>query len=133
MQRVRYSRQWRRILEWSSEAGKLYRKSCVIALCPIRIRASIAMVSTDNCSHNGTKLFDAVYAYANAWLENGLVDKKFVDYVTNPEKVSFPWSMIDKITHRPDASVEELLAKDGLEELEPVVTSKNTHLYLHLL
>lgn len=87
----------------------------------------IAMVSTDNCSHNGTKLFDAVYAYANAWLENGLVDKKFVDYVTNPEKVSFPWSMIDKITPRPDASVEELLAKDGLEELEPVVTSKNTY------
>jgi len=35
--------------------------------------------------------------------------------------------MIDKITPRPDASVEEILKKDGLEGLEPVVTSKNTY------
>ena len=35
--------------------------------------------------------------------------------------------MIDKITPRPDPSVEELLKKDGVEELDPVVTSKNTY------
>ena len=35
--------------------------------------------------------------------------------------------MIDKITPRPDPSVEEILKKDGVEELEPVVTSKNTY------
>ena len=35
--------------------------------------------------------------------------------------------MIDKITPRPDASVEAILRKDGVEELEPVVTSKNTY------
>ena len=35
--------------------------------------------------------------------------------------------MIDKITPRPDASVEELLKKDGIEELDPVITSKNTY------
>ena len=34
--------------------------------------------------------------------------------------------MIDKITPRPDASVEEMLRKDGLEDLDPVVTSKKT-------
>ena len=34
--------------------------------------------------------------------------------------------MIDKITPRPDASVEAILKADGLEGLEPVVTSKNT-------
>ena len=35
--------------------------------------------------------------------------------------------MIDKITPRPDASVEEILKKDGIEGLEPVITSKNTY------
>jgi len=35
--------------------------------------------------------------------------------------------MIDKITPRPDASVEEVLKKDGIEGLEPVITSKNTY------
>ena len=36
--------------------------------------------------------------------------------------------MIDKITPRPDAQVEALLAKDGIEELDPVITSKNTYI-----
>ena len=35
--------------------------------------------------------------------------------------------MIDKITPRPDASVEKILLDDGVEELEPVITSKNTY------
>ena len=35
--------------------------------------------------------------------------------------------MIDKITPRPDASVEEILRTDGVEELDPVITSKNTY------
>ena len=35
--------------------------------------------------------------------------------------------MIDKITPRPDASVEEYLKKDGIAQLEPVITSRNTY------
>ena len=42
-------------------------------------------------------------------------------------KVSFPWTMIDKITPRPDASVEDILKKDGIEDLDPVITSQNTY------
>lgn len=87
----------------------------------------IAMVSTDNCSHNGDKLYAAVHAFAEKWVGNGLVEKGFIDYINDKKKVSFPWSMIDKITPRPDASVEEMLAKDGLEGLDPVITSKNTY------
>lgn len=87
----------------------------------------IAMVSMDNCSHNGDKLYAAISAYSNEWAKNGLVEQGFADYINNPAKVSFPWSMIDKITPRPDASIEELLKKDGIEELEPVITSKNTY------
>lgn len=87
----------------------------------------IAMVSMDNCSHNGDKLYDAIKAFAEKWTQNGLAEKGFLDYIVKKEKVSFPWSMIDKITPRPDASVEEILKKDGMEGLEPVVTSKNTY------
>lgn len=87
----------------------------------------IAMVSTDNCSHNGDKLCAAMKGFADKWLENGLVEKEFVDYVENRELVSFPWTMIDKITPRPDAAVERILKEDGIEELEPVITSRNTY------
>ncbi len=87
----------------------------------------VAMVSMDNCSHNGDKLYAAIHSFAEKWATNGVADKGFVDYVNDKSKVTFPWSMIDKITPRPDASVEDILKKDGIEELEPVITSKNTY------
>lgn len=102
----------------------------VTSLLYARYRAGqkpIAMVSTDNCSHNGDKLHAAVSAFAKAWAENGLVEAGFVDYIEDERKVSFPWSMIDKITPRPDHSVQEMLKKDALEDLDPVITSKNTY------
>lgn len=86
----------------------------------------IAMVSMDNCSHNGDKLYTAVKAFADAWTDAGLAEKGFADYVDDPEKVSFPWTMIDKITPRPDQSIEEMLEKDGVEEAAPIVTGKHT-------
>ncbi len=87
----------------------------------------VAMVSMDNCSHNGDKLFAAVSTFAEKWTENGTANKEFLSYIKDKEKVSFPWSMIDKITPRPDASVEAILKADGVEGLEPVITSKNTY------
>ncbi|MBO5552465.1 MAG: mannitol dehydrogenase family protein [Lachnospiraceae bacterium] len=86
----------------------------------------IAMVSTDNCSHNGDKLKTAVEAFAVEWSKRSLVDSGFEEYLFKSGKVSFPWSMIDKITPRPDPGVEELLKKDAIDGLENVVTSKNT-------
>ena len=102
----------------------------VVSLLYTRYKAGekpIAMVSMDNCSHNGDKLYDAVSAFAKKWYENGLVEDGFVTYIDNKSKVSFPWSMIDKITPRPDASVEAILKEDGFDSLEPVITSKNTY------
>ncbi|MBQ7635687.1 MAG: mannitol dehydrogenase family protein [Lachnospiraceae bacterium] len=87
----------------------------------------IAFVSMDNCSHNGDKLYAAVEAFAREWEFKGLIQKGFVDYINNEKKVSFPWSMIDKITPRPDASVEAMLKADGIEDAEPIITSKNTY------
>lgn len=88
----------------------------------------IAMVSMDNCSHNGDKLCAAVTEFAKKWSETGVAEKGFEEYVTDKTKVSFPWSMIDKITPRPDPSVESILQEDGVEELDPVITTKKTYI-----
>ena len=88
----------------------------------------IAMVSMDNCSHNGDKLYAAVNTFAKAWTDNGLVEAGFLGYVNDQTKVTFPWSMIDKITPRPDAKVEAMLAEDHIGGLDAVVTSKNTYI-----
>ncbi len=100
------------------------------ALCYERFKAGslpIALVSMDNCSHNGTKLFEAVSYYAKEWEKKGSVPKEFVEYITDSSKVSFPWSMIDKITPRPDSFVKENLEKLGYEDSEIIVTDKNSY------
>ena len=86
----------------------------------------VAMVSMDNCSHNGDKLKAAVVAFAKNWCDNNVCDKGFLLYVEDSGKVSFPWSMIDKITPRPADSVMDMLIKDGIEDINFVKTSKNT-------
>lgn len=87
----------------------------------------VAMVSMDNCSHNGDKLYAAVNAFAKEWEQRGVCKQGFLAYVNDKSRVSFPWTMIDKITPRPDAKIEQILAADGLEQLEPVITSKKTY------
>ena len=103
--------------------------SIVAAMLFERFKAGkypLAVVSMDNCSHNGEKLQSSVMAVANAWLEKGFVGQDFIDYLSDESKIAFPWSMIDKITPRPHKIVEESLAKDGIEGMAPIVTSKNT-------
>lgn len=88
----------------------------------------LALVSMDNCSHNGTKLHNAVATFAEKWVENHLVEKDFISYIENPATISFPWSMIDKITPRPDESIKAMLKQDGFDDVEAVITSKNTYI-----
>lgn len=87
----------------------------------------LALVSMDNCSHNGDKLYDAINEFATVWEKSGLVEKGFVEYINNPKKITFPWTMIDKITPRPDEGVKSMLAADGIKDLHQVVTTKNTY------
>ncbi|MBB2184380.1 mannitol dehydrogenase family protein [Lachnospiraceae bacterium MD1] len=89
--------------------------------------APIAMVSMDNCSHNGDKLFTAIEAYAEYWVKNGFIEDSFLSYITDTNRVSFPWSMIDKITPRPDDKVKEMLLQDGFEDTDLIITGKNTY------
>ncbi|MCL2440660.1 MAG: mannitol dehydrogenase family protein [Treponema sp.] len=87
----------------------------------------LAMVSMDNCSHNGDILFAAMETITKGWIENNKADTAFLNYLQDKNKVSFPWSMIDKITPRPDDSVKDMLISCGLENMEGTVTSKNTY------
>lgn len=88
--------------------------------------APIALVSMDNCSGNGDKLREGVLFIVNGWAEKGSVPKEFVEYVSDASKVSFPWSMIDKITPRPDQKIAERLAGMGIEGMECTVTKRGT-------
>ena len=89
-------------------------------------KAPLAVVSMDNCSHNGAKLQAAVLEIATAWKEKGYVEEDFINYLTDESKITFPWSMIDKITPRPADVVALSLAKDGIENMEAIVTEKGT-------
>ncbi len=84
----------------------------------------LALVSMDNCSHNGDKVKAAVLDIATKWAENGKVEKDFVDYIIN--SISFPFSMIDKITPRPADEMVKMLTEKGLEDMEVIKTEKNT-------
>ncbi len=87
----------------------------------------IALVSMDNISHNGTKLYESVSTFSKKWVEKGLVDEGFQAYISNPKLVSFPWSMIDKITPRPDPSVRKMLKDVGFEDVDDVITSRGSY------
>ena len=98
----------------------LYQRYLVGAL-PLTVQ------SMDNCSHNGDKVLEGVLSYARRWAEQGLVEPGFLAYLTDEKKVSFPWSMIDKITPRPDAKVQELLRADGFEDNDTIITNRGTY------
>lgn len=91
-------------------------------------KAPLAVVSMDNCSHNGEKLQNAVTAMAQEWAKKGFVEEGFLAYLADEKQVSFPWSMIDKITPRPAESVCAELEKSGVEDMAPVITGKNTYI-----
>ena len=88
----------------------------------------VALVSMDNCSHNGEKLQNAVLQMTEEWEKRGLTEPAFTAYMKNGSKVSFPWSMIDRITPRPNEGIKELLEKEGWEDMDVVITGKSTYI-----
>lgn len=87
----------------------------------------IALVSMDNYSRNGEKLQASILTVAKAWLTNNLVEKGFLTYLEDESLVTFPWSMIDKITPRPSPQVEKSLTELGIGAMSPLITGKNTY------
>lgn len=90
-------------------------------------RYPLALVSMDNCSHNGDKLKKAILCIAEGWANGHRVPRAFIDYLNDPACITFPISMIDKITPRPDGKVAEMLKNAGFEDAAPIVTAKNTY------
>lgn len=88
----------------------------------------LALVSMDNCSHNGEKLRESVMTMAAEWKKAGFVDAGFTDYLNDENVVAFPWTMIDKITPRPDGQIADDLEALGVENMQPVITGKRTYI-----
>lgn len=66
-----------------------------------------AFLSLDNCSHNGDVIKQVIHTFAASWKEKGLVEDGFLKYVD--EKISYPYSMIDKIVPAPSLKVQTYL------------------------
>lgn len=84
----------------------------------------IAMLSTDNFSHNGDRFKEAVLEIAKGWSEAGHVEGEFVMYLESGEEVSFPYSMIDRITPLPNEVIAKRLIDEGIEGMMPFVSRK---------
>jgi len=87
----------------------------------------MTFVSMDNCSHNGDKLKNGVITIAKEWAKRGLVEGGFTVYLEDESKITFPLSMIDKITPRPSETVQAALQEQGIGGMDVIVTSKNTY------
>ena len=85
----------------------------------------ISMLSVDNCANNGDKLKEAIITIAKEWLKNGLDREGFIEYLEDKNKVSFPLSMIDKITPRPSETISKKLKDLGLEDSETFKIGNN--------
>jgi fructuronate reductase len=110
--------------------GARHTMSLAAALLLERFKAGgapLTLLSLDNCSHNGDKLKNSVLRLAQAWINRGFADKSFAAYIEDSGKVSFPWSMIDKITPRPSEAVRDYLKAKGVEGMDLILTSKGTY------
>ena len=103
----------------------------VVAMLYERYKAGkypLALVSMDNCSKNGAKLRESVLTMTEEWKKAGFVEEGFVSYVSDEKVVAFPWTMIDKITPRPSEKIADDLEELGIEEMQPVITSKKNYI-----
>lgn len=91
-------------------------------------KTPLALVSMDNCSQNGSLLRSAVLTMTDEWLKRGYVDEGFAAYVRDENIIAFPWTMIDKITPRPNPDIAADLEKLGVEDIRPVETSRRTYI-----
>jgi fructuronate reductase len=113
----------------SGPSNPIHAMSKVAALAYHRYKNGkypIAFVSMDNCAENGKRLSTSVNSIAKAWADKGFVEKDFIEYLNDEKYVTFPWSMIDKITPRPAEEVKKVLTDAGIENMDIIRTNKNT-------
>ena len=116
------------------EEGPAAAGSCIGLVAALLVKRHeagafpMALVSMDNCSKNGEKLRSAVLEMLRAWAENGKIGTEVLSWAEDEGKVSFPWSMIDKITPRPSEEIAADLERLGVTGMEPVTTAKKTYI-----
>ncbi len=101
------------------------------SLCLRRMHACnkpLALVSMDNYYNNGYRLQHALFDMASKWMSNGKIDTSEFAYLTG--SISFPRTMIDKITPYPNGKIANILRMDGIEDTKPIVTAKGTNISL---
>jgi Mannitol-1-phosphate/altronate dehydrogenases len=91
-------------------------------------KTPLALLSTDNFSQNGDRLKDSVLTIAKGWKDNGFVDDAFLAYLQDPKQISFPISMIDRITPNPAEAVSDKLKDSGFEDYQIVHTARHTNI-----
>lgn len=97
------------------------------ALCLERKKATdkpLALVSLDNCSHNGTRLQRAILEVAHVWKDKGFITDDDVQYLTTT--IAFPCSVIDKITPHPDERMLKEIQADGIDDIAIASTAMGT-------
>ena len=75
-----------------------------------------AFLSLDNCSHNGDVVQSALLTFAEAWVQGGLAEPAFLQYLQ--EKVAYPFSMIDSIVPGPSPTVQAYLQDCGFADAD---------------
>lgn len=85
----------------------------------------LTLLAFDNCYHNGDKLKHSIYKLAELFLQKEKITSDFYNWITS-DAVSFPLSMIDKITPHPTLQVQNELIKRGFTDIEIIKTAKNS-------
>ena len=97
------------------------------SLCLKRMHACgtpLSLVSMDNCFNNGHRLQRAMLEIINSWFQKGKIDGTEFAYLTG--RISFPRTMIDKITPFPNPKIAAVLRADGLDMVKPIKTAKGS-------
>lgn len=88
----------------------------------------LALVSTDNFSQNGKKFKQSILTIIKHWVTNEFVPIEFLDYVQDTNKITFPYSMIDRITPSPSEIVAKQLIEAGIDGMTIIQTEKGTRI-----
>lgn len=115
------------------EAGPQAARQVMAAVAALALRRyrkgalPLAFVSLDNCPNNGDVLRKGLTAVAREWAIRGHAEDGFVRYLENRSLVSFPLTMIDKITPRPSPLIREELTRLGIGGMEETASSRHTY------
>ena len=69
-------------------------------------------------------LHDSIVDIARNWTERNLVNKEFNQYLE--ENITYPCTMIDKITPHPSEKVQEELIQDGFNDMDFVISDRGS-------